>query len=272
MALLDTDKIKELLKECADLYILPRYKMLQDHEINTKSGPQDLVTQADLDVEAHLAKVLPQMLPGSVVVGEEGVSQGTASLQELHDTSRPVWVVDPVDGTHNFVHHKREFGVMLACIIEGITQYGFIYDVLGKEMAVAERGAGAYFGSEKLSVNKKPVKPGEITGHINPKFFPKAFQEDIKATRETFLECRSLHCAAHEYMRLASGQAQFLVYSRQKPWDHLPGTLLVQEAGGFVASWERTPYTPQDESVGLIAAASPEHWQIAYDAFLKKFL
>lgn len=265
----NTDKVKEILRECTEKYVLPRYKALQDHEIDTKSGPNDLVTQADLDVEQHLARVLPDILPGSVVIGEESVSQGVASLDTLQDTSRPVWVVDPVDGTHNFVHGKREFGIMLACVIDGITQYGFIHDVLDDETAIAERGAGAYFGNKKLSVAPVSDAPEGMSGHINPRFFPPAFKDELKDVMKTMKDCYSLHCAAHEYLRLASGQTQFVVYSRQKPWDHLPGVLLTQEAGGYVASWGNQPYTPQDKSIGLIGAASTENWQATYDAFLK---
>lgn len=271
MAIINPGDVAGILRECADRYILPRYKMLAAHEIAEKTSPRDLVTHADIDVEEHLKRVLPGLLPGSVVVGEEGVSSGQISLDLLNDDTRPVWIVDPVDGTHNFVHQKREFGIMLACVIGGVVQHAWIYDVLGPDMLIAERGSGAFINDQRLR-----VLPGseisEMTGHINPGYFPKEFKAHIRDARAKFKSCESLNCAAHEYLRVASGRAQFSLYSRLKPWDHLPGSLIVTEAGGYVAQWDGSPYTPRDKHVGLIVAASQENWQMVYDAFLKDFI
>ena len=136
MSSVNLENVAEILKECAEKYILPRYKTLADHEISSKSGPRDLVTHADIDVEEHLKRVLPDLLPGSIVIGEESVSSGRASLDILKDITQSIWVVDPVDGTHNFVHHKSEFGIMLACVVNGVTQYSWIYDVLDRKSVV----------------------------------------------------------------------------------------------------------------------------------------
>jgi fructose-1,6-bisphosphatase/inositol monophosphatase family enzyme len=271
MSVLDTDKVSAIIRECAERYILPRYKLLEEHQVMTKSGPRDLVTQADIDVEEHLKHVLPSLLPGSIVVGEEGVSSRLISLDLLKDDTRPVWVVDPVDGTHNFVHHKREFGVMLACIINGRVEHGWIYDVLGPEMLVAERGAGAFTGDERLQVNPMHAL-SSMEGHLNPGYFPKEYKDHINRARGLFKFCQTLNCAAHEYMRIAKGEAQFSIYSRMKPWDHLPGALIVEEAGGYVARWDREPYAAKDSHIGLIIAASREDWDMVYDVFLKDII
>jgi fructose-1,6-bisphosphatase/inositol monophosphatase family enzyme len=97
----DHHKVSEIIVECAEKYILPRYKTLAQHEISAKTSPRDLVTQADLDVEEHLTRVLPDLLPGSVVIGEEAASKNPALLDQLDDKSLKIWIVDPVDGTHN---------------------------------------------------------------------------------------------------------------------------------------------------------------------------
>ena len=255
MPVIDPQKIADLLVECSDTYILPRYKKLSKGEISTKTGPNDLVTQADIDVEEHLKRVLPEILPGSVVLGEEGVSNGEVSLDLLQDKSRPVWVADPVDGTFNFAHGKREFGVMLGLIIDGVTEYGWIYDTLGEAMSIAEHGAGAFCDNVRLHVNNIEA-PQEMSGHINPKYFPPEFRDHIAQKREEFAHCSSIGCAAHEYLRIAKGDAQFSVYSRLKPWDHVPGALIITEAGGVVRKWDGEEYTPDDVHTGIIAASS----------------
>jgi fructose-1,6-bisphosphatase/inositol monophosphatase family enzyme len=79
-----------------------------------------------------------------------------------------------------------------------------------------------------------------------------------------------LNCAAHEYLRVAKGLDQFVLYSRLKPWDHVPGVLMVQEAGGYAAMWTGKDYEATDNKPGLIAAADKETWDAVYDAFLRE--
>lgn len=270
MAVINPENIANILAECAELYVLPRYKALEEHHISTKTGPRDLVTQADIDVEAHLERVLPDLLPGSIVIGEEGVSRGDSSLDVLQDSSQKTWIVDPVDGTHNFVHGQREFGIMLACIIDGQTQAGWIYDVLGGKCAISEKGSGAYFGAQRLAVSQA-TQPENLSGHINPRYFPKKYRDELMAQGEQFKTCQSLHCSAHEYLRIAQGQGHFSIYSTLKPWDHLPGALIVEEAGGTIMTWDRAPYTPRHNDVGIIAANNQESWAHAHEAFIKRF-
>lgn len=257
--------------ECAEEYILPRYRALEDHEVRTKTGPHDLVTQADIDVEAHLERVLPDLLPGSIVIGEEAVSEGRASTESLNN-SGAIWVVDPVDGTSNFVHHAREFAVMLACVIDGKTQYGWIYDVLGEEMVSAEGGAGA-FSSKNGRLNTAEIHgEGGLRGYLAPRYLSKSARAQVEAASIDFDSCSSLNCAGHEYLNIANSIAHFSVYSRLKPWDHLPGTLIVGEAGGYVAKWDGSSYTPTDTQGGLISACNKDVWLIVQEKLIRPLL
>ncbi|MGB4106706.1 MAG: inositol monophosphatase [Alphaproteobacteria bacterium] len=267
----DSHNIADIIIECAEKYILPRYKALEQHQISSKTSPRDLVTQADLDVEEHLTRVLPELLPGSIVIGEEAASANPALLDQLRDKSLKIWIVDPVDGTHNFVHGKREFGVMLALIENGEARRGWIYDVLGKEMTIGERGGGAFTGSRKLKVNSQN-SANKMNGHINPWFFPKQYRDHIQSGVKKFSGTHSMACAAHEYLHVARGETQFCIYSRLKPWDHVAGALIVEEAGGYAAKWDGTPYIPADRDTGLIVAAGKEDWQEVYDALLRDVL
>lgn len=269
MSVIDPQSVADILVECSDRYVLPRYNALADGEVTTKTGPRDFVTQADLDVEEHLKRVLPSLLPDSIVVGEEGVSNGDIPLDILEDKSRPVWIVDPVDGTYNFVHGNREFGVMLGLIIDGQTQYGWIYDVLGAEMSIGEKGAGSFCAGVRLCVGAIDA-PSEMNGHVNPRYFPDDEKPHIQKQRKVFKSCHSIGCAAHEYLRIAKGEAQFAIYSKLKPWDHIPGALIVREAGGIVSKWNGDMYQPDDFHEGIIAAASQDNWQDVHDIFLKK--
>ncbi len=268
MSMVDADKVSDVIREATEKFILPRYKALAAHEISSKTSPRDLVTQADLDVEDFLMKTLPAMRPGSIVIGEESASKDPTILDKLLNTDLELWVVDPVDGTYNFVHGKREFGVMLALIKNGETAQSWIYDVLGEEMTVAEKSAGAFSNGKKLQV-KKVDGPKQMSGHINPGFFPKQYRDHMRATVAQFGECRSMACAAHEYLRVARGDTQFSIYSRLKPWDHLAGALTVQESGGYVAKWDGQPYAAKHRDTGLIVSSDFESWSSVFKAFIE---
>lgn len=267
MKAVDAEHIARLIREAAQEFILPRFRQLLSHEISTKTGPRDLVTQADIDVENYLGRLLPDFLPGSFVLGEEGVSSGVTNLDLLQDRKADLWVIDPVDGTYNFVHSRDEFAVMIALVRGGDVRMAWIYDVPGDAMTIAEAGSGAFTEQRRLSVQPGAV-PSDMSGFVSPRFFPKLMHEDIMRAGSLFKSCLPLGSAAHEYLRVASGQAQFSIYSRLKPWDHLPGALIVREAGGYVAKWDGQPYTPQDRDIGLIAAASRDGWETVRDAFI----
>lgn len=266
----DPHKIADLLKDCAEKYILPRYNTLTAEEIQTKSHADDLVTIADIEAERALEKILPQLYPGCVVIGEESVSRGELSLDILKDRTQAVFVVDPVDGTYNFRHGKREFAVMMALVVNGETRMGWIYDVLGDTHAIAEKGAGAWFGGKKMQV--APPRPmQDCNAFINSGYFPKdmrKFLTYLKAEAANLQSVTTLRCSAHEYLRLAAGQADFSINGWMKQWDHLAGALMVQEAGGVVRKWDGSPYTPVDEEGGLIVASNQNLWNETYRLFI----
>ena len=270
----DSGKVAGLLKECAEQYILPRYKTLSAGQIHTKSHENDLVTIADIETEAALQDILPRMFPGCTVIGEESVSSGTASLDILKDSSQTVFVVDPVDGTWNFRHGKREFAVMVALVAQGETRMGWIYDVLGDVHAIAEKGAGAFLGDQRMKV-AEPKPARECCAFINPGYFPKdmrPFLSYLKSEVRNIKSAGTLRCSAHEYLQLASGQADFGINGWMKRWDHLAGALMVQEAGGVVRKWNGASYTPQDEEGGLIIASNQPLWDYAHRHFLQPAL
>lgn len=250
----DPVRVGDILRDCAAQYILPRYRVLKAHEIDTKSGPNDLVTVADRETEAALERILPDLLPGSVVIGEEAVSAGLASTGILTRSDTPVWVTDPVDGTSNFVNGNDCFAVMLALVTGGEVTQGWIYDVPGNRMMITERGGGAWMDGERMHV-AAPAAPEESRGLVGKQYFPKNYRPFVEELKTKVKTIGTLGCAGHEYLRLAGGQADFGVYNRMRPWDHLPGALAVREAGGMVVKWDGTPYMPGDE-FGVITVSS----------------
>lgn len=259
--------LEPILAEASDRFILPRYKALKNDEISSKSNPTDLVTLADIEAEIFFEKSLPKLIPGSIVIGEESVSRNEKSLDTLSDSNQTIWVVDPVDGTYNFVHGRENFGVMISLVHNGEAVGGWIYDILNRNMVFTMKGEGVYDADQQVKIHQpnEPANPSEMDIFLSPKFFPSSIRDDIKAKSKIFQKSAPIGCAAHEYLQVLRGIRKACVYCRLKPWDHLPGTLMISEAGGYVCKWDDSPYTPQDVYGGLIATISEEYWTIIFE-------
>lgn len=255
MANIDPQKVETILREAAATYIRPRFRKLQKHEVSTKSGPNDLVSVADTEAEEFLERALPAAFPGFSVIGEEGVSKKRVASEALKDHSRMLFVCDPVDGTTNFVEGREMFCTMLACVAHGEVIGAWIYDIMKDRMMTAEKGGGAYMDGVRLSVAAEKPYP-QTLGHIALRFIPQPMRPYVKNIEKETRGIESLFCAGHEYLRLTAGESDFAVYSKIRPWDHLPGTLAVKEAGGHVMKWNNTPYVPGDEFGGLVVAST----------------
>ena len=259
---IDPHKIESYIRNVAQERILPRFQNLKDHEIDTKSGPNDLVTIADREAEEDLTKIFKDILPGSYVVGEEAVSAGTSSVDVLKDTDASIWVIDPVDGTGNFTRGEHIFGTMVALVQKGQTRQSWIYDIPGSRMAIAEQGGGAYINQRKytLKAYADPTSLEDLKAYIAIGFLPKDMREAVKPKLSKFIKANALNCCAHEYLNLIEGQRDVSFYHRTKPWDHLAGLLLYSEAGGHSRAWSGQPHIYHHDSNGLIHAPNEAIW------------
>ena len=132
-----------LLRAAAQAEILPRFRRLAAGAVRAKSGPLDLVTDADEAAERVITAGLLKRFPGCIVVGEEAVAADPALLGAL-DGADLAFVVDPVDGTANFAAGLPLFGCMAAAVVRGEIVAAWIHDPLGDDTAVALRGEGAW--------------------------------------------------------------------------------------------------------------------------------
>ncbi len=130
----DMEKVSDLMVTAAAEIILPRFRALKDGEIDEKDGGE-VVTIADIEAEAWLTQRLPDLVPGSTVVGEEAVFADKAVFERL-SADDPVWVIDPVDGTWNFANGRSTFAVIIAYVIAGEVEAGWIYEPVSETLAV----------------------------------------------------------------------------------------------------------------------------------------
>lgn len=260
----DPADVIRIMRETADAVILPRFRSLAIAEITEKTGPDDLVTIADIESEQRMTPLLRDIVPGSRVVGEEAASVNPSILNSLTEDA-PVWTIDPVDGTRNFVKGNHHFCVMVGLVQKRQPVMAFILDPLGERCAFARRGEGAwmcgYDGREvRLSV-LAPAPSEDMTGALNFRFLPSPLKEEMKERAKTRVgDHFRLGCAGHEYLRLLTGEAHFAMYPKNKPWDHVAGVLLHQEAGGFHARFNKRSYYPDQLDGGLLMAPDEACW------------
>lgn len=272
--MIDTNRASEvaaLLRAAARVEVLPRFRRLGAGALRVKSGPLDLVTDADEAAERHIAAGLRALFPGCLVVGEEASAADPALLGQL-GAADLAFVVDPVDGTANFAAGLPLFGCMAAAVVRGEVVAAWIHDPLGDDTAMALRGEGAWVetpGGERRDLRvAAPVPVARMVGAVSWGFLPEPLKSRVTARLPRLAAAVGLRCAAHEYRLAAGGHAHALLYNRMLPWDHAPGWLLHREAGGYSARFDGAPYSPLVHAGGLIVAPDRGSWEALREALL----
>ncbi|GAA1431431.1 inositol monophosphatase family protein [Streptomyces thermospinosisporus] len=223
--------VEEALREAAAQEIMPRWRRLAEHEVDHKSGPHDLVTDADRKAELYLTKTLPALLPGSVVVGEEAVHANPASYEAIRGEA-PVWIVDPVDGTRQFVRGEPGFCTLVALAHGGVVHASWTYAPARGLLATAVRGRGALLDGEPLH-SGSPEPGSELRVAVShPDYTTDEQKRALLGLWTDGVAPRSCGSAGLEYLAIARGESDATAFSWEAAWDHAAGLLLVEEAGG----------------------------------------
>ena len=236
---------------------MPRFRALGTHDVVSKAStidPDDVVTVVDHEVEARLERELMRLLPGSVVIGEEAASKSSTVLARLSGDG-PVWIVDPLDGTKNFVRGDDTFGTIVALVEGGETRAGWIALPARDQILHGVRGGGTWLDGSRLRVPDQPT-PDRPLGKLYTRFMPADVADDVKRRTIARYEPRPLAAsAAIEYTAIIMGLQEFVIYYRLLPWDHAAGALLLSEAGGVVEHVTGERYRPTaTDQVTIVAA------------------
>ena len=265
--MIDIQTVAAILEETAAEEVLPRFRALGQGDVQEKAAGE-LVTVVDLAVEQALGRRLPDLLPGSVMVGEEGAHAEPALMDRLHEDG-PVWIVDPIDGTRNFARGREAFAIMVALVSAGETRAAWILEPATGRFGVAEAGAGAWMADRRLRV-AAPAAAQAMTGSLHAsRYAPRELARRVDQRRGRVSAVKSLGCAGAEYLRLAEGETHFTLFTRLMPWDHVPGALIHQEAGGHPRCFDGRPYrADRYRDFGLLMAPDAESWQALHDTLL----
>jgi fructose-1,6-bisphosphatase/inositol monophosphatase family enzyme len=247
----DTEAVLDLLRDVAAEVINPRFRSLAAGEIHEKR-PGDLVTDADREAEILITDALLASYPGCVVLGEEAHSADPTVMQR-YAAADHAFTVDPVDGTKNFVHGSKDHAVMVSETRAGETVRAWIWQPQHDLGYVAESGAGTWrhsvSGTERLTVSA-PAAGDDLRGRTSRRAWIGSAPAGLSPLQLTWVSC------GIDYPKLVEGEADYVLYHSALPWDHVPGSLLLTEAGGFVGTPEGLRYGPRDLAPpGLVAAA-----------------
>lgn len=257
--------LNTILEEAALSEIMPRFRKLDTGDIRQKTSASDLVTEADVNAERVITAELRRRFPDALIVGEEACSEDESLLDGLADAEL-AFTIDPVDGTFNFASGMPIFGVMLAVVQRGETVAGLIHDPIGKDTLLASRGAGAWV--RRGEGDRTRVKVAEratfdqMTGALSWQYFGAEDRLKLAVNQTRCLASFNYRAAAAEYRMLATGCCHFVVYGHLMPWDHLPGVLICEEAGGHVAHLDGKPYRAGRTDGGILCATDPDSWQM----------
>lgn len=228
----------------------------------SEKSPGELVTVVDQEAEEALSVELSAVAPGVPIVGEEGCSADPSRLAGL--AAERAWVVDALDGTANFVAGLSDWAVMVALLASGKTVAAWIFQPVSDRMYVAVRSAGAWCDGRRLRSELREPRPEDLRGAVSTRFMDEDTAALVNRNSGAFGAIAPVRGSSGiEYPRLVEGQQDFVLFWRTLPWDHVPGVLLVQEAGGVARRPDRSEYQPGDDRTGLLAACDPMTWELA---------
>jgi len=205
------------------------------HRVRTRrKGDRDLVSEIDLRAEARITQILNQALPEHAVRGEES---GAGAVTE----ARYEWLVDPLDGTRNFLHGLPYYSISIALLDRGRLECGVVFDPLRGELFEVTRGEGATLNDRRIRVAEAKHLEEAVIATGSPPV--KGARAEQVGRVVTALSCgvggvRQTGSAALDLAYVACGRLNGVVYFGLQPWDSAAGALLVQEAGGMVSDFD----------------------------------
>ena len=218
-------------------------------KVETKRS-NDFVTEVDRAAEQEILDVLTKAYPDHSILAEESGQKGQSSEYQ--------WIIDPLDGTTNFIHGFPQYGVSIALSHKGMMTQAVVYDPTRNDLFTATRGGGAFLNERRIRVSKRTRLNEALIGTGFPFRDFKHLDPYMAAFRELTQKCAGIRrpgAAALDLAYVAAGRLDGFWEIGLSPWDMAAGSLLIQEAGGLVTDFEGN----QDFlSSGEIVAGTPK--------------
>ena len=227
------EEMESIVRQAGEIVLSARDISARTHE---KTSAADLVTEYDVAVENFLREKLLDLLPEAVFFGEEEAGPS-------HPEQGWAFIVDPIDGTTNFVRDLRQSAVSVALAKDGTVEYAVVYDPYKNEMFSAQKGKGAFLNGTPIHVSEKPLSEG-IFAMGTALYRREYFVPTMRLTEQLFArscDFRRMGAAALDLCAVACGRVEAFFEYSLCPWDYAAGSLLITEAGGAASTLEGGP-------------------------------
>lgn len=209
----------------------------------TQKARHDYVTEIDKSSERQIVREIKRFHPDHAILGEESGAEGE---------SDHVWVIDPLDGTSNYLHGIPHFCISIALQVKGRTEHAIVYDPMRDEMFSASRGGGAHLNNTRIRVSKRNSLDTAILATAFPfrqrgmmSVYTGIFSEIFKKIEDV----RRMGAAALDLSWVAAGRMDAYFEIGLKPWDVAAGALIVREAGGVVTDFDGNDNVEESHSI-----------------------
>ena len=199
----------------------------------SEKGYADFVTGADLAVQRFLTEKLAEQYPGADLLSEESA--------RLPDRSRPVFILDPVDGTTNLIRRLRQSCISLGLVIGGAPVIGIVYNPFSGELYSGERGCGSFLNGRRLSVRPTACLRDSLAAVGTSPYHRENGPENMRLVAKVFEACldvRRFGSSALDLCAVADGRYELFCEAGLRPWDFCAGSLILTEAGGKITDWQ----------------------------------
>lgn len=246
------DEVIRVARAVAQTEVMPRFLRVG----KTRKDDGTLFTEADLACQTYLQRELPRILPHPVL-GEEMTREEQDALWDANPDG--LWVVDPIDGTTNFVNGLPYFAISIALMVRGVSQLGVIYNPVSDEMFYAMRGHGAYMNGNPLPLKTTRNSIGDAIAAVEIKYLRSGKLATRMSSVAPFGSQRSMGSSTLDWCFLAAGRYDLYLHGGQRLWDYAAGTVIFEEAGGQLASLNTDDYWADTIwKRSAIAALDPE--------------
>jgi len=223
-------------------------------DVQSKGTASNYVTSADMAVETFLREHLPPLVENSVFIGEESADKDYESKYQ--------WIVDPIDGTANFIRDIGYSAISAALVRDGEPVLGVVYDPYRDEMFCAEKGSGAFLNGKRIRVSERDLSHSIFCTAMS--LYKKELAKPcINVIEKVYGKCddiRRMGSAALELVYLACGRVDLYFEIRVFPWDFAASELIIREAGGHTGTigFDRTVF---NRPIPLICANTAENYE-----------
>ena len=220
--------------------VIIKYMDRVDSLTITSKGRNDYVSEVDRQAEAEIIHTIQRAYPQHGILAEESAPAGKEAPTEPDYT----WIIDPLDGTTNFLHGFPQFAVSIALVHKGVLEQAVVYDPVANELFTASRGSGAFFNDKRMRVSKAKQLEGALLGTGFPFKEPRHVDSYLQMFKSLMLQTAGIRragSAALDLAYVACGRLDGFWEIGLKPWDLSAGALLIEEAGGVITDFRGGP-------------------------------